>query len=181
MNTMHHITCCDLSSICHPNSPSINVPSALRSFSRHPRPLHLAHWPRRSTSKSQPSPRGIGHVQPSPPWHTHFTVQPGILPWLFSSSLSWVCLPPSLCASSQARRSVAVRNDSPKRSSDAFSSLISPPRPWHWHSNSERGEHGNLWNTKFNQLLLRNSSGSIQNLESQSQTVLDSAKAFQKV
>ena len=69
MNTLYHITCCDLSPISHPNSPAINIPSALRSFSRHPPPLHLARWPRRSTSKSPSSPKGIGHVQPSPPGH----------------------------------------------------------------------------------------------------------------
>lgn len=71
MTTMYNtgITCCDLSPICHPNSPAINIPSALRSFSRHPPPLHLARWPRRATSKSLSSPRGIGHVQPSPPDH----------------------------------------------------------------------------------------------------------------
>lgn len=34
---------------------------------------------------------------------------------------------------------------SKKRRTETFGCYAFPPRPWHWHSNSARGEHGNLW------------------------------------
>ena len=185
MNTIYHITCCDLSPICHPNSPAISIPSALRSFSRHTPPLHLARWPRRSTWKSPSSPKGIGHVQPSPPGHrtarTYRTrkMSKSLFPSCIVLTLkslnctTWKCsiiffiftlllsLFTSLSLCKQPGLEISC---SKKWRTETFKLCILPSRP-RGHGIGIQILHeantGTWWNTKFNQLLLRNSSGSI--------------------